>query len=158
MLSFDVFSVGPQQPVERAVELTMTWDTMTLMWRHCNVINSYHIVMFVLLQRTVDIIVTSYIFLPEGIRTVEIGLRLVTRIQVKLGKWGIWVAKCQCHITLDPVWGAISNHKVYRRVTLFTSGIRECSSYENVHPPKWRSFRKHFINTCQKNISIIQFD
>ena len=59
MLSFDVFSVGPQQPVERAVELTMTWDTMTLMWRHCNVINSYHIVMFVLLQGTVDIIVTS---------------------------------------------------------------------------------------------------
>ena len=25
-----------------AVELTMTWDTMTLMWRHCNVINSSH--------------------------------------------------------------------------------------------------------------------
>ena len=51
MLSFDVFSVGPQQPVERAVELTMTWDTMTLMWRHGNVINSYHIVMFVIAAR-----------------------------------------------------------------------------------------------------------
>ena len=59
---------------------------MTLMRRHCNVRNSYHIVMFVLLQGTVDIIVTSYIILPEGIRTLEIGLRVVTRIQVKVGK------------------------------------------------------------------------
>ena len=32
---------------------------MMLMWRHCYVINSYHIVMFVLLQGIVDIIVTS---------------------------------------------------------------------------------------------------
>ena len=47
----DAFFVGPQQPVERAVDLTITWDTMALMWRHCNVQNSYHIVvMFVLLQ------------------------------------------------------------------------------------------------------------
>ena len=65
ILSFDVFFVGTQQPVETTAELTMTWNTMTFRLRHCNVINSCHIIMFVLLQESADIIFTSYIFLSD---------------------------------------------------------------------------------------------
>ena len=62
--SFDALIVaGQNKLLKKTFELPMIWGTMTLMWRHCNVIYWCKICMFVLLKHClISYIVPKYMF------------------------------------------------------------------------------------------------
>ena len=110
ILSFDVLIVaGQNKLLKKTFELPMIWGTMTLMWRHCNVIYWCKICMFVLLKQSwnIDLFHISFQNICFGgcfywraftcsflqiYPTPLFPIKLHTITVIYFGNWGTWWA------------------------------------------------------------------